>query len=232
MFMPFSKETGDSLAERMFVLMSVLARIFTHLSVLAPFMGCMWAEFLQHGEAHQNTSPKICFGGGSCVLPRSCSPKLSRANKSGQSKTQVHKELCLVLPLLSCPSYSKSSIFMSLLKACKSCKIFFVWCWNHVSQPILPWSRFWGRKISSCTERQGGSSSWLQWCVSENPATLWGWHWGAGGERKNKNRCGSHSVQMKFLYSFTLTVIFFTIWLKLAEAARGICVWFQLPTST
>lgn len=41
MFMPLSKETGDSLAERMFVLMSVLARIFTHLSVLAPFMGCM-----------------------------------------------------------------------------------------------------------------------------------------------------------------------------------------------
>lgn len=136
MFMPLSKETGDSLAERMFVLMSVLARIFTHLSVLAPFMGCMWAEFLQHGEARQNISPKICFGSGSCVLPQSCSPKLSRANKSGQSKTQVHKELCLVLPLLSCPSYSKSSIFMSLLKACKRCKIFFFVC--VVLEPCIP----------------------------------------------------------------------------------------------
>lgn len=135
MFMPLSKETGDSLAERMFVLMSVLARIFTHLSVLAPFMGCMWAEFLQHGEARQNISPKICFGGGSCVLPQSCSPKPSRANKSGQSKTQVHKELCLVLPLLSCPSYSKSSIFMSLLKACKRCKIFFLCV---VLEPCIP----------------------------------------------------------------------------------------------
>lgn len=41
MLMPFSKETGDSLAEGMFVLTSILAWIFTHLSVSAPFTGCM-----------------------------------------------------------------------------------------------------------------------------------------------------------------------------------------------